>query len=451
MATRFRAAGIAAEAVLGTTDSVARDHALRKLRDGTIQCLFAVDIFNEGVDVPQVDTVLFLRPTESALVFLQQLGRGLRRARDKQCLTVLDFIGNANRNFRFDLRFRALTGATRREVEEQVTDGFPYLPAGCSIQLDRESGRIVLENLKQSIGSSFKSFVGELKSMEPPVTLAGFLHDAAVEPEDLYRSRDWSWTRLKREAGHDHPTGPIAGDEQQLLNALGRVLHIDDEHRLTFLQRLVSADAPTPHSLTTAERRIVEGFLLTLWGDTERDFARALDRLRSQPAVRDELRELLQILDDCAAHRTFPLVDEVGASQREVFADVPLRLHARYTRDEVLAAIGRATLAAPFSHREGPLWHPPTNTDYFFITLEKSEKYYSPSTRYRDYALSPDLFHWESQSGTPEKSPTGQRYIHHAQRGSNVMLFVRPIEQRRLRPNATVHLSGLRYLSAPHR
>lgn len=102
-----------------------------------------------------------------------------------------------------------------------------------------------------------------------------------------------------------------------------------------------------------------------------------------------------------------------------------IEIHARYSRDEVLAAIGRSTLAKPFSHREGPLWHEPTRTDYFFITLQKSEKYYSPSTRYRDYAISPELFHWESQSTTPEKSPTGQRYLHHAERGSNVMLLVR--------------------------
>ena len=419
MADRFRKAGIAAEAVLGTTDSAARDRALRKLRDGEIQCLFAVDIFNEGVDVPQVDTVLFLRPTESALIFLQQLGRGLRRARDKRCLTVLDFIGNANRNFRFDLRYRALTGGSRREVEEQVSNGFPYLPAGCSIQLDRESGKIVLENLRQSIGANFRSFVGELKTMTPPVTLARFLHDAAIDPEELYRSRGWSWTRLKREAGHASlPPSADSQDEQQLLNAFPRLLHIDDEHRLALLQRLAGDDAFSVDGLSTHDRRILEGFMLMVWGDSEHDLASAVARFQQQRAVRDELRELLEVLDDRAAHRTFPI-------EENLFADVPLQVHARYTRDEVLAAIGRATLAKPFSHREGPLWHEPTNTDYFFITLQKSEKYYSPSTRYRDYAISPELFHWESQSTTPEKSPTGQRYIHHATRGSNVMLLVR--------------------------
>ena len=429
MARRFNERGIRSEAVLGTTDSEDRDRALRRLKTGEIKCLFAVDIFNEGVDVPEVDTVLFLRPTESALIFLQQLGRGLRRMRDKRCLTVLDFIGNANRNFRFDLRYRALTGASRREIEQEIVGGFPYLPAGCAIQLDREASRIVLENLKASIGSNFKSFVAELRTMKAPVSLAQFLHETAIEPDELYRNRGWSWTRLKREAGHEPAIAGDRGgnaDEQKLLSALGRILHMDDNSRLSFFETLLKRDAtPEAASLSPAEQRMLHGLMLTLWSDDENDLQRAVDRLWRQGSVRKELTEVIDILDDRAAHRTFPLVDDFAADQRALFENVPLHVHAQYTRDEVLAAIGRSTLQKRFAHREGPLWDKPTNTDYFFVTLEKSEKYYSPSTRYRDYAVSPDVFHWESQSHTPEASPTGQRYINHEKFGSNVMLFVR--------------------------
>lgn len=423
MAARFRAAGIPSEAVLGTTDSEQRDAALKRLKAGEIKCLFAVDIFNEGVDVPQIDTVLFLRPTESSLVFLQQLGRGLRRARDKACLTVLDFIGNASRNFRFDLRYRAITGASRREIQEQVASGFPYLPAGCSIQLDHESSRIVLENLKQSIGATFKSLVNELKLLPPPPRLSSFLENAALEPEDLYRSHRWSWTRLKREAGFESEDQLVAdtsnskADEEKLLNALPRLLHLDDERRLNFLRTLVSnKELPSLDAVSVPQQRILQGFLLMLWGDEELTLGEALRRLWQQRPVRSEIAELLDVLDDRASHLTFALPND----------DIPLSEHARYTRDEVLAAIGRSTVAKRFTHREGPLWDQATNTDYFFVTLEKSEKYYSPSTRYRDYAISPDTFHWESQSTTSEQSPTGQRYIHHRERGSKIMLLVRP-------------------------
>jgi hypothetical protein len=85
---------------------------------------------------------------------------------------------------------------------------------------------------------------------------------------------------------------------------------------------------------------------------------------------------------------------------------------------------------SPWIHCEGVLWHQASATDLLFITLRKSEALFSPSTRCRDLALGPSLFHWESQSTTTAAaSPTSQRYIHHANRGSRVLLFVR--EQRK--------------------
>ena len=104
---------------------------------------------------------------------------------------------------------------------------------------------------------------------------------------------------------------------------------------------------------------------------------------------------------------------------------VPVGVHARYTRDETLAAFGSGTAAKPPTFREGPWWDKANGCDVFFVTLAKAEKDYSPTTLYRDYAISQDLFHWESQSTTSDTSPTGQRYINHHRDGSDVLLFVR--------------------------
>ena len=126
----FNEAGIRAATVLGDTASSDRDAAVQDLRDGAVQVVFTVDVFNEGVDVPAINTVLFLRPTESSTVFLQQLGRGLRRAKDKAVLTALDFVGHHRKEFRFDQRFRAMTGSTRAALERDIEQGFPFLPPG---------------------------------------------------------------------------------------------------------------------------------------------------------------------------------------------------------------------------------------------------------------------------------------------------------------------------------
>jgi hypothetical protein len=152
-------------------------------------------------------------------------------------------------------------------------------------------------------------------------------------------------------------------------------------------------------------------------------------------AWREELIQLLELLAERADRRLHPLPWALP---------VPLRVHGHYTRAEIEAAYcyaeacGYGVLAddAPWIHREGVLWHEPSQCDLLFITLRKSEALFSPSTRYRDLALGPALFHWESQSTTTATSPTGQRYIHHATRGSRVLLFMREQRKQDGRPGA---------------
>lgn len=434
MARKFNKAGIPAAFVTGATPAEERDAALRRLRNREINALFAVDIFNEGVDVPEIDTVLFLRPTESATIFLQQLGRGLRRTATKECLTVLDFIGNAHQNFRFDLKYRALTGTSRREVEEQVERGFPLLPAGCSIQLDRESSRVVLDTLRKVIGSRFGTLVSELRQLREPISLSRFIDQAKLDLEDVYRHRDWSWTRMKREAfPPERPVDRIADappddDERLLLSGLSRLLHLDDKERISFYRNVLAVSEPPMFSeLPIKQQRILESLLITLFGRNEENTSSAIHRLWKQASVRAELCEFLDVLEDQAQHETVPISRVLTGAK---WLDVPLALHARYSLTDIVTAIGRSATDNQVRLQAGALWDDDTKADYFFITLEKSEQHYSPTTRYRDYAIAPDLFHWESQSITREESPTGQRYVDHRAGGSEVFLFARPTRKQ---------------------
>ena len=151
MAEKFNQYGIPAESLSGNTPDNVRRGAQDRLRRREVNFLFVADLYNEGVDIPEVDTVLFLRPTESLTVFLQQLGRGLRLYDEKECLTVLDFVGQAHRNFRFDLRYRALLTDPSLSITEQVEHGFTHLPAGCTILMEKVARQHVLENIRQSI------------------------------------------------------------------------------------------------------------------------------------------------------------------------------------------------------------------------------------------------------------------------------------------------------------
>jgi superfamily II DNA or RNA helicase len=418
MAARFREAGIPAMALSGETGRPDRAGAVRKLRERAVNVLFTVDLFNEGVDVPEVDTVLFLRPTESATLFLQQLGRGLRLAEGKDCLTVLDFIGRQHARFRFDRRFGALTGTGRGHLARQVQQGFPFLPPGCSIQLDRVASKVVLENLRASLGTRFAGLVEALRGWQREPSLAEFLREMDLTIPDLYRRRGWTWSGLRRAAGFPVPEpGP---NEARLGRGIAGLAHLDDREWLGLLRKLlVLPEPPRTGELSVFDQRILSGLCRTLAGGRETLATGPDDTLRElwdHPALRAELLELLALLEDGADHLTIP-VRELLPTWDE---SVPLSVHARYSLDQVLAAFAR-----PHRIREGVLWDEPSRSDVFFVTLQKSEKHYSPTTRYRDYAISPTLFHWESQSMTGAESPTGRRYQNHVAGGSHVLLFVR--------------------------
>ncbi len=189
MAREFERHGIPAAALTANSDEQTRANVLDRLRRREINIVFAVDIFNEGVDVPEVDTVLFLRPTESATVFFQQLGRGLRLSEGKECLTAIDFVGHMHAKFRFDRRFRAILGGTRKQILREVEQGFPRLPPGCAIQLDREAQEAVIENIKETLGAGWKALVEDLRGFDGPVTLRRFLYRGRRRPHRALRRR----------------------------------------------------------------------------------------------------------------------------------------------------------------------------------------------------------------------------------------------------------------------
>jgi Domain of unknown function (DUF3427) len=135
-----------------------------------------------------------------------------------------------------------------------------------------------------------------------------------------------------------------------------------------------------------------------------------------EDAPRQEIAELLELLDERSTTRTRP---------SPLSPEVPLVLHARYTRSDALAALGLGDGTKIPPSREGLTATPDGRYDAFFVDLEKAERDYSPTTMYRDYAINRELFHWESQSTQTPQQRRVRRWIEHQQRGGNVLLFVR--------------------------
>ena len=256
MARQFSAAGIPSVAVWGDSPAEERQRALADLRAGRIRAVFSVDLFNEGVDIPHLDTLLMLRPTESATLFLQQLGRGLRKTDSKEYCTVLDFVSQHNREFRFDQKMRALIGGgSRRDLIRNVEQGFPNLPPGASATMDAVAQDIVLASIRNSLPSTKTQFVGELREMvsaghEP--SLPNFLAHTGVDLEAVYSSGR-SYSDLLDAAGI--PVSPSGHHERALRRALGRLLHIDDVERIALYRSVLTGPRPERWPYSTNDPR----------------------------------------------------------------------------------------------------------------------------------------------------------------------------------------------------
>lgn len=393
-----------------------RNTVQQRLISREINVICVVDLYNEGVDIREIDTVLFLRPTESLTVFLQQLGRGLRLCDDKECLTVLDFVGNAHKNFNFEYRFRAMLGASGQNVADELEHGFPHLPAGCHIQLEKEAQRRILENIKGAITSGRQNMlISRIATFENesgrPLTLANFVDYHHLKLSTIYQKA--LFIRLCERA-HLHCEF-VMPDEDRLRKGLLRISHWNSAYQLQVLRELLRAPEERLKNLSEDETRILTMLHFCIW-TRQSGIATLTESVARMKANGPFFAELLGVLDYLYEH-----TDLVTAKPMLPY-DCPLELHANYTRDEILTALGNWELGTTPEMREGVKYLANINTDIFLVTLNKSEKHYSPTTMYLDYAISDDLFHWQSQSTTSVESATGKRYLSGS---GTILLFVR--------------------------
>ena len=414
MARYFNEHGIPSISLDGSSPEEERNTAKQRLVKGEVRFIFVVDLYNEGVDIPEVNTVLFLRPTESLTVFLQQLGRGLRLAEGKECLTVLDFIGQANKRYNFEDKFASLLSDPSRGVLREMKEGFVSVPKGCYILLEKKAKQYIFENIRASFGAR-AGLVARIANFTEDtgkaLTLSNFLDHLHMDVRALYACD--SFSRLCVQAGvRENFIEPL---EETIRKAFPRFATVNSCRLLAFWMEMLQAPR---ERMTAGEVRMLQMFQFTIWQKPyeECGFTSLLDgvmEVRKNLTLCAELLELLQY--------NFGRIDFID-ERVEVGFDCPLDLHCDYTRDQILVALD---FLKPSTVREGVKYLPDQKIDIAFVTLNKSDKDYSPSTMYQDYSVGEEFFHWQSQSTTSENSPTGQRYIHHREKNTLFLLFVR--------------------------
>ncbi|MHB8127218.1 MAG: DUF3427 domain-containing protein [Desulfitobacteriaceae bacterium] len=254
-----------------------------------------------------------------------------------------------------------------------------------------------------------------------------FFEGYHVTPQDVY-SKKVTVVGLAAQAGLLKGYRTDQERERLLASALGRLSFVNSRRWIRFMQNILPqiqlSKGILAHPLPAVERTMLSMFHYTVFG-------KGLDDLGNRfPSIEEAIfwviddpllyGELMSLLD-----YQYVKIDFVDKSLAELGNDSPLDLYCSYTSDQILVALGKHTEKKKSSFREGVLYLAEKSLDVFFVTLNKSEKDYSPSTMYRDYSINEKLFHWQSQSRTTEESITGQRYLNQAVNGGNVLFFVR--------------------------
>ena len=411
MASMFAKMGLASEAVSGQDSQSVRERAVDRLQAGHLQVICSVNLFNEGIDIPAVNTLFLLRPTQSSVVFQQQIGRGLRLQESKSCCLVLDFIGIYDQNFRFDVLYRGLTGMSRRQLADSADQGFGTLPPGCYMQLDKVARERVLANLRQALQINSRRLRSELVAWSAgrsgALRMTDFLRDQMIDLEELYENKR-SWQRLLRDTNLPHESfGP---SDELLLQRVSLVLHVNDPRLLrAWINWIDGSPDESRAPLMLAHQIVHEASRVISKGEFR-------ELLLGNAAVKAELNDLLRHLDEVSENPGRPIN---GAP-----SEWPISLHARYSRREILAAIGYTTEARRPSQREGVVTTDSSYLCSLLVTLDKSDGFHD-RVKYRDFAISPELFAWETQNRANPGNSLGRRFIESRENGWRFFLFVR--------------------------
>ena len=410
MTEEFQRAGLRAAFLTSDSSPEERRSTLAALEQGQIQTLFSVDLFNEGLDIPVVDTVLFLRPTESLTVFLQQLGRGLRYCPGKDVLTVLDFVSQANRDYDFTHKFTAMLGRGSGTLRTQMDQGFPALPQGCSIQLEKKAQEIVLQHIARQIPSNRRKLL-QLVHESQAGSLEEFLQHTPIPVEQMLHLGGL-WHQMKE--------GREGKDEESLTRFVREIaLQATSTHQLGLWETALEAREDfAPGKASDWMCQEWSAYVGNQWDDPLAMWSWLLgDEARRQ--------EVLWWIRRQKDHTE--VLEETLGEGRSSWAD--LRVFGAYTQKGIKWTLGRAR------YGKTDVWQAgverlreddgTTAAWILYVNVKKSEKEFSRNTLYQDWAVSHEIFQWESPNNWIQTSGQGKRFLNEIKSGIPVLLFVR--------------------------
>jgi len=449
MAKEFNIRGIKSIFLSGSDKVNTREQFTKELESDdsdSLQVIFSVDIFNEGIDIPSVNTVMMLRPTSSPIIFIQQLGRGLRKFKNKEYVTVLDFIGNYKKSFLIAIALNGSNYLDKDSLKVSVRNNFKGLPGTSFVQMDEIAKEQILKQLEFENFNSFKYLKDEYiefkKSINyrTPIFLMEYeLLEGSPDPVKFINySRTYIEFIKRIESSLDFSKYKISQDFLKLLSQLSFELPIKRPHEFLLIDLLLHKESISfdyfMSELGTYVGNNDNGTLIhsirNLLGDfkdsgqlkryfslIEYDKEKLLiTRSNNWPKIINSDNEVF--IKDVVRYGLTRYVREFG------FIDYKtpfFKLYQTYTMMD--AAILSNEIKKTSSYRgQGLITH---KNDYFiYVELNKSEDI-KESINYKDKIIDEFTMQWESQNKTRQDSNIGMNLINNKERKINLHMFVR--------------------------
>ncbi|GHI00069.1 DEAD/DEAH box helicase [Neobacillus kokaensis] len=447
MAREFNNRGYKSVCLTGTDSSETREryiHCLENDQD-ELEFIFTVDIFNEGVDIPSVNTVLMLRPTNSPIVFIQQLGRGLRKHKNKEFLTVLDFIGNHNKTFLIALALNGSRYYDKESLKVAIATGFANIPGATHIQMDKISQERILAQIDSENFNSMKYLKEEyfefkkLNQGRVPLLLMDYMkYDGAPDPVKFI-DREKTYLQFVAKVEKDDKLKSLLVNDafEGTLKELSSKLPLKRIYEFVIIRYLLDYEEI---NLEIAKRQILkmihdvdDDSILHAFETLNQNYYDSV-QLKNKPKlvnysngrlnktamfkgllVNEESR---QFIEDIINYGIFRYEKEFKA---EYFGVPHFKLYEQYQMVEAALLSNYRKIHTSF-RGSGLLTN---GNDYFlFIDLHKEEDI-KESIDYKDKFIDERYFQWQTPNSTSQNTDRGQNIIYNEHRGINLHLFVR--------------------------
>ncbi len=447
MAEEYNKRGLPSVHLDGSHSIETRAAYIEQLEDpnAELEFIFTVDIFNEGVDIPSINMVLMLRPTNSPIVFIQQLGRGLRKHEEKEFLTVLDFIGNHNKAYLVAIALNGRRYYDKESLKVAVKTEFANIPGSTHIQMDKVSQERILAQIDQENFHSMKYLKEEYKAFkqtkqgEIPYYMMDYLtFDGAPDPTKFV-AKEKSYLRFVAKTEKDDYLKILLADEvfEDSLKSLSGMLPLKRVYEFVIMRHLLNNESISREKAKSEIEKVIEyadhdsvlhamEYLnqdyfdyvqqknkpkLVEYGEGELKRTQIFEGLLQEDVKKDFLKDVIEY----GVHR-------YERDYKQKYYGVPhFKLYEQYQMvDAALLSNYRKTHSA--FRGSGLLTN---GNDYFlFVDLHK-EADIKESLNYNDKFLDQEYFQWETPNSTAQDSDRGKNIIYNEQRGINLHLFVR--------------------------